>query len=376
MNTPTTSIPVWLGALGIFLFATIWFLLPLIPALVEWQKGTDATPLRVVREYDGNVRFFAQGFLSFLNKQFGGDALGTLREVREDRVGSFPDGSQYLLTPGTGTLSLDRREQSRRTVDKVIACSGNMNLPDELYFAREILVLKTLVGGDGNIYRAIRGESNVSLGSDSVVLRWLHAQGRVETGTSNSLYGRASSEDSIHLENGSFFQRLHAPVLEFGRPPAGVVLPPLPETLKHIDKLPGEYNKESGRHLAAGNIEIDGGSYYRGDVVTLDNFVLGAGSRIDGSVKSRKSMRIKRGCYIEGSLVSEGDLFIEDDCFVKGPIISEGRIVISPGARIGTPQAPTTVSAPDMDVAPGVIAYGSVWARENGHVRIPRNDAH
>lgn len=376
MNPPTTAPIPWLGAIGIFIFATIWFILPLIPGILEWQRGTDATPLRVVREYDGNVRFFAQGFLSFLNKQLGGDALATIREVQQDRLGSFPDGSSYLLTPGTGTLALDRKEQSRRTVDKVIACSGNMNLPDELYFAREILVLKTLVGGDGNIYRAIRGESDVSLGSDSVVLRWLHAQGRIQTGVNNSLYGRASSESSIHLENGSYFQRLHAPVLEFGAAPLGAPVPIGIESLKQIDKLPGELNKESGRHFAAKNLDIAAGSFYRGDVVTLDNFTLGENSRIDGDIKCRKDMRIKRGSHIEGALVSEGDMYIDADCFIRGPIIAEGRVIVAPGVRIGAPEAPTTVSAPDIDIAPGVVAYGTVWARENGHVRIPETKAH
>ena len=46
------------------------FLLPLLPALVEWRTRRDAQPLKVVRDYDGNIKHFANRFRQFLSEQF------------------------------------------------------------------------------------------------------------------------------------------------------------------------------------------------------------------------------------------------------------------------------------------------------------------
>ena len=46
------------------------FLLPLLPSLAEWRLRRDAQPLKVVREYDGNIKHCANRFRQFLNEQF------------------------------------------------------------------------------------------------------------------------------------------------------------------------------------------------------------------------------------------------------------------------------------------------------------------
>ncbi|HEX8552244.1 MAG TPA: polymer-forming cytoskeletal protein [Abditibacteriaceae bacterium] len=375
MNTlPTTTFPTWLGVIGLFLLFGVWVMLPLIPALTEMRRRTDALPLRIVREYDGNVRFFAQGFLGFLNKEWK-DALSMVANTQTDRQGHLSDGSPFLITTGRGMLPLDQKESRKRTVDKVIACSGTVTLPDELYFAREILALKPLIGGDHNIYRAIRGESAVSLGRDSVILRWLHAQGPIETGPDNHLYGRASSEERIRIAEGAIFQRLHAPLLEFGTTVVAPVSDFSTVSLKRVEKLPGEYDKIAQRHLATGNLNIDAKTHYVGNVVSLKSLTVGDGSFIEGNLKSRDTLRIQRGTRIDGAITSGGDLIIESGCFIKGPIVAEGRMTISNGVQIGSPLLPTTASGPRIEIAPGVTAYGTVWARDEGRVSSPQSRA-
>jgi predicted acyltransferase (DUF342 family) len=71
---------------------------------------------------------------------------------------------------------------------------------------------------------------------------------------------------------------------------------------------------------------------------------------------------------IDGPVICAGDLYIGQGCTIKGPIVCEGVVRIGAGTVIGLPAAPTTLTASEIRVEEGVVAYGTVWARELGFV--------
>jgi predicted acyltransferase (DUF342 family) len=103
--------------------------------------------------------------------------------------------------------------------------------------------------------------------------------------------------------------------------------------------------------------------------VVYGSLTIGEGCVIEGSVKAHGNLEIGRGTHIEGSVISVGDVKFQRDCSMRGPVLSETNLWVGTGCRMGTRENPTTVSAPRIVVAPGVIAYGSVWAREHGELR-------
>ena len=61
----------------LFFFSVMALLvLPLAPAVREWRRKTDSQPLRVVREYDGDIMYFANSFRRFLSDTFTNVFIG------------------------------------------------------------------------------------------------------------------------------------------------------------------------------------------------------------------------------------------------------------------------------------------------------------
>ena len=98
------------------------------------------------------------------------------------------------------------------------------------------------------------------------------------------------------------------------------------------------------------------------------NLRIRSGARVRGSVKSVKDMVIENGVSVEGSLISARKMRIGAYCAIHGPVIAERELTIAGGTRCGTHEFPTTVSATQVEVEEGVVVFGTLWARERGHV--------
>ncbi len=71
---------------------------------------------------------------------------------------------------------------------------------------------------------------------------------------------------------------------------------------------------------------------------------------------------------VGGSLMSAKRLHIGPDCLIYGPVIAERELEIEAGTKCGSPECPTTVSAPSIATEEGVVVFGTLWAREHGEV--------
>jgi cytoskeletal protein CcmA (bactofilin family) len=352
------------AALLLVLLTGLFFMLPMLPAIVELRLKRDAQPLVVVQQYAGDIRHFAYGFRNYMAEL----QLPLQQCVASGTTarGILPKGDEYILLGGPHTASLLPVGKQDQTCALVVAAGSDILLPDSLTFSKEVFAAGEFVGGKRSTYRAVLGEKGIHLQEASKVLRWAHSAGELQAEHDCDLYGRISSEQGIRLQSGCVFQRLNAPRIAFG--PAGVADPGSSVAVSEIRGDTGSLPEPGARTLVEGDREIPSGEVIRGNLVVRGRLHIHAGARVLGSVKSNKEMIVEAGVHVQGSLISAATMHIGRGCRIGGPVVAEHGMVIESGSECGAMGTPTTVSAPTVEVEEGVLVYGTLWARQEGRV--------
>jgi cytoskeletal protein CcmA (bactofilin family) len=351
----------YLAVAALVFTVSLMFMLPLIPALVELRRKSDALPLSVVQQNAGEIRHFANGFRDYIK-----GLEPTLQRCVADGTtagGTLPDGEEYVVLGRADeplVLALQQRDATRPVM---VAAGTDLIVPASATFSRDIYAGGQFVGGEKNNYRAILGEANVHLGASSCVMRWVHAVGEFTAEFGCKLYGRISSDSLIRLRADCNFLRLNAPRIEIG----------LAAIAEDADMLNSTASATAGsafsrRFLHDGDFEVQAGQVISGNIVIRGNLRICSGARICGSVKGVKDLVLEDGVSVEGSLISARKMRIGSNCAVHGPVVAERELAIATGTRCGTLNLPTTVSAPRIEVEEGVVVFGTLWAREDGRV--------
>jgi cytoskeletal protein CcmA (bactofilin family) len=359
-------------AIMVFIVLTLALVvLPFVPAIVEWRKKKDAAPLTVVYASEVDVRHLARGFREYVESRLR-DVIDRCRDSNSDERGTLADGTPYVVVGDDRSSVLTAEEMTGRAAHNVILSCGDLVLPEEMMFLPEVYADGTVRGGERNIYRAVLAEEEIRLEVESTSLRWLHATRSVLARSDSVLFGRASADQLIRLERGCRFERLHAPRIEFcfeaeADEFAGGMTYRESALLRPRD-LPNPVEIRVGRWLIDGNVEIPPGKIVRADLVITGKLWIRPGVHIVGSIKSHKDMRLEKGVEIDGSVVCGENMHIGDGCRLYGPVMAERTINIGAGAIFGTAARPTTVSAENINVEPGAVAHGTVWAHGVGRV--------
>jgi hypothetical protein len=351
----------FLAVAGVILFVGVMFILPLVPALVELKRKSDALPLNVIQQHAGEIRHFANSFRIYI--QALKPTLQQCIASGATATGTLPDGVQYLALDRCEDPQAFAIQQPGAICPMTIAAASDIVVPPETTFVRDIYAGGRFRGGDNNSYRAILGEKDVFLGRFSRVTRWVHAVGEFAADPGCGLSGRISSDSCIRLQGACNFLRLNAPRIETGDVRGEEEsLPPNPED--HAE----EGSETVQRFLYDGNFEVHAGEVITGNIVARGKLHIGSGARIRGSVKSVGDMVLETGVSVQGSVISGRQMHIGPDCVLRGPIVAERSLLIATGTRCGSLSHPTTVSAPRMKVEEGVAVFGTLWAREHGEV--------
>lgn len=352
--------------LVLILIVLALMVLPLMPALLEWRRRSDAEPLRVVREQDTSIRHFAHSFRRLVAGIL--ETHGLVLDALADGVeGAWMGSERFRTVGGGGELQVRPEEQRSRAVSVVIVAGADLHLPALMVFEQEVYCGGTLGTGDQVTARALYAESGISLGRDCVTGRWLHAGGWVTTRTGCRLYGRASSDAGIWLAPGARFERVSAPMILTGRieklPDGGDASAASPwNTPEHALAL------DDQTRLLKTDLMLPPGAQYAGNLVVHGQLRLGRGAKLGGSLKARDDLILDGACLIRGALVSESTVRLGPGCRVAGPIIAEQAVHLGPGCVIGSPNRPTTITAPRILVSPGAAVSGSLWAAVEGSV--------
>jgi cytoskeletal protein CcmA (bactofilin family) len=349
------------------------FLLPLAPALLEWRRRTDDKPLKVVREYDGNIKYFSIRFRHFLSENFS-DFMNDPRSSNVSTKGTLAAGDSYQIVGFEGEPNFTANQLAAKATSQIILGRSSLHISDGMFFEKELYASDEIVSGNKNAFRALLAERDIRLGNHCDIIRWAHSYGNISLGTHARLYGRISADGEIQLQQQSRFGRMYARVIRFGQSEQRNIPDdktssklndfPIPE--KMIDQAPD-------RWLMAGSVDIPANTFHRGSLVAQKNLTLGSHSHIAGGIKSKGDLRLGAHSHIQGAIVATGNMYIGPGCTIKGPVVCERMIFIETGTIIGTEDQPTTITASEIRVEEGVTAYGAVWARELGFVSQKRN---
>jgi hypothetical protein len=339
----------------------LMFTLPLLPALVELCRKTDALPLSVVQQNAGEIRHFANSFRTYI--QGLDPVLQRCLDSGTTATGKLADGEEYVVLGRAGQSHVPLFEK-RDPVRPVLIMAGvDLVVPAEATFSKDIYARGQFEGGKKSSYRAVLGERNVQLGEASRVLRWVHAVGEFTADLGCKLYGRTSSDLLIRLHSDCSFLRMNAPLIETGPAASN------PEAAPQESSTPSSAGSRTfQRFLHDGDFEVHAGEVVNRNLVIRGKLLIHSGARVCGSVKSVDDLVIEDGVSVEGSLISARKMRIGPRCSIHGPVIAERELAIAGGTRCGTRQYPTTVSAPCIELEEGVVVFGTVWARESGRV--------
>ena len=329
-----------------------WIGLPLLPAILELRRKSDAEPLRVVRRSEVDIRHFARGFREFLDKHFA-DQLIECREKGEVINGTLTDGTPFTVLP-------EGREPAPNPEQNLTITLGNLHLPAEKVFPLEIYSDGSIHAGAGSSFRAVLAEQSMYLSEGCTAFRWLHAGSELHADQDCRLYGRVSADRLIRLGDRCRFERLNAPRIEFGkREPA-----PRAETggaLVDLDRHPRLRDFSAGRYLFNRKLEIPAGGRVEADLVVAGDLKIGDWAHIYGNLKAHGDLEIGVGVRIEGSVISGHNIHLGEGCVLDGPIVAEHKAVIGDNCTLGSSEHPTTLSARGLKIGSGVVAHGTVW---------------
>lgn len=339
------------------LLVGILFVVPLLPALIELRLKRDAYPLNVIQQYAGEIRHFSYGFRVYMEVLL--EPLQKCAVSGTALKGAMPDGDEYLLLGHSSAALSSSIGKKTPNCSSIVAAGVDMVFPDGITFTKEVYAANKLVSGQRNIFQALLGENDIHLGRASTIIRWAHAVGALRAEPDCDLHGRISSDLKIQLESGCAFQRLNAPCIALGNSKAEV-----PDDLAET----GEISLPIGRRLVDEDLEIKAGEVVAINIITRGRLHIRAGARVLGSVKSNQHMTLDANVSVEGSLISASTMHIGPDCRIAGPVIAEHGMAIETGTRCGSIGTPTTVTAPTIEIADGVMVFGTVWARTEGRV--------
>ena len=348
----------YMAIAGLMILAGVMLTVPLIPAFNEVRRKTDAEPLNVIQRHAGDIRHFAQSFSEVMKELK--PVLESCHRSGAVARGVLSGGSEYLVIGNSKRIPDLVKQGDGFACSSVVAFASDFVCPGSITFGQEIYAHRRFTAGSHNQYRAVLGDSDVSLGPTSTILRWAHSNQVLIAAQHCDLYGRISAGQLIRLGHGCTFLRVNAPRIEVGAPPAINAGPQI--------SYGSAIDRHTRRILHNGDFEIRAGEVVHGNIVARGKLILRAGSRVAGSVKSNKDMLLEHGVIVEGSVISAEQMVIGQNCALHGPVIAERKMTIQSGTNCGDADKPTTVSSPEIEIQEGVLIFGTLWARQSGRV--------
>lgn len=348
-----------------FLLLLVLLILPFTPGILEIRRKRDAQPLRVVRNYDVDIHHFANRFRQYIDTHFAQELADMHSpEVKE---GGLEDGSRYCLLGSQAAVSFEERERHAQVSNKMYIAAQDLALPGAMTYLNELYAKGAIAGADEDIYRALLAGSDIELGRDSMLLRWMHAAGEIRVAPGCVLYGRVSAARRIVFTAPAKFRRLNAETIQFGENTPLLPAAPPRQAITHED-LNVEAEVAAGRWLIEDDLILADNSVIHADLVVVGALTLGKNCEIHGAIKSHRSLHIQAGCVLHGSVVCIQDIRIESHTTLKGPLVSEARIDIAGNCEIGSRAHPTTITADEIHIRTDCLTHGTVWARSGGFV--------
>lgn len=324
--------------------------LPFVPAFREWRHPSDFAALPISANYSSDIDYFA--------RRLQADAAAKLGLGASTGYEDF----DFATEPVEGR---NWSEAGKRLISK-----GSIATRAPIRNVQPVYVEGSICAGAESSFSALYATGDITLGAQSEISDWAHADGVLRLGANSIGLRRISAGTAIELGNEAWFERLHAPTLRFGsRATDASQTAEVDQTESSFAELPGALQQTPSLFLIRGDCALPEKKIYRGSLVVAGFLTIGHGTTVIGDIKARSGVSIGRGASVKGAVTCERRVYVFQDAHVAGPLISESDVLIGANAVIGQPDAPTTVSASNIIVEDGVIVHGVAWAHEIGMVK-------
>jgi cytoskeletal protein CcmA (bactofilin family) len=354
--------------LALLLCCAVLFLLPLIPAVLEWWRPTDADPVVVKDDYKDKLDYYRVRYRLLIETQlrsFMEQAQADGHQVDAD----FPERHIRLsaLPSQQTTPRLPEQEARARETGRMILAAGDLTLPGDIVFSYAAYADGVLRGGAGLVVRALMSRQDIDLGENARLLRWAHADGAFLARKGCQLFGRVTAGRELRLESGCEFHRIHAPRIET-RARGEASSAESGAVREDVLIVPDRDLQSAERKRQTGSLTIADGASHHGDLVLSEDLSLGFKASVVGSVKGNRDIVLGTGSRVHGSVVAGVRVVMRQGSQAMGPVIASDVVEIGPDCVIGAPDRLTTVTAPEIRVAPGAVVHGTIWAVKKGQV--------
>jgi cytoskeletal protein CcmA (bactofilin family) len=327
--------------LALVVLSVAMLTVPLLPALREWTHPTDSAALRVEPNYATEAAFFAARF-------------------RESVAAWQAQG----LPPAPPPASWSEMREP-------IIVPGGLCLEERVAAAAPVYVDGDLESRVECAFKALLASGSVRLAANSEITEWVHAERSLRLGEGSVALRRASCGEALELGTGCSFERLRGRSIAFGTYGYFPTDRNVVATPADLSRVPNAARRAEGVYRVNGDCTLPAAAHFKGSLIVTGSLSVGADSIFEGDIKARKGVVVGMGARIHGAITSETVVHIEEGAFVKGPVVAETDVWLDAGVELGSERMPTTVTAENIIVTAGVVAHGTVWARDAGIVWSP-----
>ncbi len=309
----------WMPFVTLFTF-TLMIVLPFVPGLTEVWKPKDRYPLPIDMDYSRDPRYLGKS----ARKIFKRGLKGKINEPGTHTI--------TFSTDEVVEISNKRKVEDETVVTNVLYINEELESEPGVHFENDIYSIGEVTIGENNLVRTIAGDSNITIGKGSTVVRWVDSEKDIFVESGCDLGHSTSAVGSIKLTNDIHFRRLFGlPVSTGNSKPVSIqssVPVVYPNDIENIADIvtykPSDTEIESG-YTTSKSIIADH------DVTTGDKCTFG------GSIKCHGDLEIGDNCTVSGNLFAEGCLTIGKNCKIRGSVFSQCEVTISEGSQIGVP---------------------------------------
>ncbi len=344
-----------LPCLVLLAFVTaILYVLPFIPALIEWMTKADSNPAHVNFQDRTIVDYCIRMFNDDIDDQFG-SLLDDYQQLTIDQHGVHVDGSEYYITGKTGPLVLSDKETISKKTNKIVLICQQAILPDNMTFENKVYARKGLITGVNSTFNEVVSAGSMLVKSGVVINKLMFSGASTTFDEGCTLNGYTRAQNKLHFLGRAKFNYLYAPIIEFGHIKFDAPIKAIDIFLEDIPRI-----------ITQKDLVIPMGTQQKNHIVAKASLVIKPGCKITGNIKSYHDVIIENDNAIIGAIFSEKDISISSGCYIQGPIVAKGTLRIGDNCIIGAKDDMTSLVAQTIIISGNCRVFGLILAKLNG----------
>ncbi len=290
--------------------------IPFFPAVIEYYRKKDASPLNIKQDFSKDPSYFGKSFLKILQK--------SLKQL-ENREGIL---EAPLSFPKPERLMFVRDEvEGKDYEDNIVVIDGmlaQVKGKDKFVSRREVVSLGSLEIKIPTKARALLVKGDLKVEKPIDIIRWIHVEG-----------------DCFIMDKSSLGINLYC----------GGIL---------YVKAPCSFKRIFAKEINAGDVQEED---FKGDK-----------AYVRGTLRSKGSITLKtqdRKMVIEGNIISDQDIHIEGKVWVKGNVFSHSGVILLNGCIVGEKgKVKSVIGKRRVKIIKNAKIYGYVHTEGEGTIEL------